>query len=146
MTTAPSPADAVITRYRSGLSQGHLDLPRCQDCDRLIVYPRRRCPHCMSDRQRWETLTGTGSVYSYTVIRRAQGSFKGQEPFAVGWVELTEGPRVFARIRAADVAAVRIGEPVRVIPDQEGVLVFEVNRPLAPPHDAAGSASSPEEN
>lgn len=108
--------DALLDGYRAGLVTGQLRLPRCGGCGRLIAPPRPRCPWCMSREHQSELLSGHGSVYTFTVIRRAQGEFSGTEPFAIGYVEFDEGTRMLARIEAVDVDAVTIAAPVAVIP------------------------------
>jgi uncharacterized OB-fold protein len=123
-------SDLVLARLRDGLADNRLELPRCTDCGTLIWYPRARCPHCMSENLAWEELSGTGTVYSYTVNHRGQGEYAGHEPFVIAYVELAEGPRVLAHV---DIADVRVGAPVRLRGglSQEGHvhLTFEEEEP-----------------
>lgn len=110
MTTTEDP---VLARFRDGLADDRLELPRCADCGRLAWYPRARCPHCMSQSLHWVRLSGRGTVYSYTVNRRGHGEYADKGPFLVAYVELTEGPRVLAHLAVAPEEA-RIGAPVRL--------------------------------
>ena len=48
---------------------------------------------------------GTGTVYSYTVMRT-------KEPYCVAYIELDEGPRLFTNIVDCDLDTVRIGQRV----------------------------------
>lgn len=94
---------------------GKLRIKRCAECGKHHFFPRAICPHCHSDAVNWVKAKGTGTVYSYTVARRAAGpAFKDDVPYAIALVELDEGPRMMARI-AADPQKVRIGAPVAVI-------------------------------
>lgn len=117
--------DPLLARFREALSAGRLDLPRCTACGALVWYPRARCPHCMSGQLAWEALSGTGTVYSYTVNHRGQGRYAGADPFVIAYVELAEGPRVLARVDGTP----RVGRRVRLTHglDDEGQvrLTFE---------------------
>jgi uncharacterized protein len=105
--------DLVLSRFQEGLADHKLMLPRCGDCGTLIWYPRDRCPHCMSGNLAWEELSGTGTVYSYTVNHRGQGEYAGHDPFVIAYVELAEGPRVLSHVDI-DPDSVRVGSPVRL--------------------------------
>jgi hypothetical protein len=122
--------DLVLARLQDGLADNRLELPRCADCGTLIWYPRARCPHCMSGNLVWEELSGTGTVYSYTVNHRGQGEYAGHDPFVIAYVELAEGPRVLSHVDGVDV---RVGDPVRLRGglSQEGHvrLTFEKEEP-----------------
>ncbi|HYQ68174.1 Zn-ribbon domain-containing OB-fold protein [Actinophytocola sp.] len=122
--------DLVLARLQDGLADNRLELPRCADCGTLVWYPRARCPHCMSGNLVWEELSGTGTVYSYTVNHRGQGEYAGHDPFVIAYVELAEGPRVLSHVDSADV---RVGDPVRLRGglSQEGHvrLTFEKEEP-----------------
>jgi len=89
-----------------------LSLQRCAACGKFIYYPRERCPHCFSDKLGWESVSGRGKVYSYTVVRRAS-SRAFAEPYVLAMVELDEGPRMTTNIVAAP-ERVKVGMPVAV--------------------------------
>ena len=89
-----------------------LSLQRCAACKKFIYYPRERCPHCFSDKLGWESVSGRGKVYSYTVVRRASSRAFG-EPYVLAIVELDEGPRMTTNIVAAP-ESVKVGMPVAV--------------------------------
>jgi uncharacterized OB-fold protein len=105
--------DAVLERFKEGLARDRLELPRCTDCDRIVWYPRARCPHCTSSALTWTVLSGAGTVHSYTVNRRGHGEYADKGPFVIAYVELAEGPRVLAHLATAPDEA-RIGAPVRM--------------------------------
>jgi uncharacterized protein len=105
--------DQVLGRFQEGLARDRLELPRCTGCDRVVWYPRERCPHCMSSALTWQNMSGQGAVYSYTVNRRGHGEYAGADPFVIAYVELAEGPRVLAHLAVAPEEA-RIGAPVRL--------------------------------
>lgn len=86
--------------------QGRLLLKRCQACGRFHFYPRVRCPFCMSDRTEWVESSGRGTLYSFTVVRKAPA------PTAPAVVELEEGVRLTSVVLDADVHELRIGDAV----------------------------------
>lgn len=92
-----------------------LSLQRCEGCGDYVYYPRPVCPACGSDRLTWETVSGEGVIYSYTVCHRPAGpAFKAEVPYVVALIDLKEGPRMLSNIVTDDPATVRIGLPVRV--------------------------------
>jgi len=133
---------SVLERWRAGLAVGELRLPRCGGCGRLVAHPRPRCPWCTSAEQTDEILSGIGTVYSFTVIRRAQGAFAGTEPYAVGYVRLSEGPMLLARLDALDLADLAVDVSVLVTPDPEGRLTFR----LVDPSSDVPTSSPPARN
>ena len=106
--------DVETRPFFEAATEGKLRLPRCEDCEFIIFYPRARCPACRSRRTRWTDLSGRGVVYSYTIVRRAPGRWKAHTPYVVAYVELEEGPRMVTNIVDCDPESVSIGMPVRV--------------------------------
>ena len=83
-------------------------LKRCRACARFHWYPRAICPHCMSGETEWVEAAGEGTIYSFSVMERAE------TPYAIAYVELAEGVRVMTNIVDCPFADIRIGQPVRV--------------------------------
>jgi uncharacterized protein len=96
-------------------ARGRLLLAYCEACDTYIWYPRSFCPHCGSRSASWRQATGTGTVYSFTVVGRASGEFREAVPFVVAYVELEEGPRVLTNIVGCEPDQVFIGQSVRAV-------------------------------
>lgn len=93
-----------------------LTIPRCLDCGRYHFYPRALCPHCHSDRLEWTSVSGRGTIYSYTVARKPAGpAFAADVPYVIVIVQLAEGPRMMSTLIADDVGQVRIGMAVEVV-------------------------------
>lgn len=117
MTDLPRPAPTRapdIAPYWEGTARGELVLPRCRACAHLIWYPRSICPACSSRDIAWERLSGLGTVYSMTTVRRAPGEFSAALPYVLAYVELDEGPRVLTNI-LIDGEAPAIGARVRAV-------------------------------
>ncbi len=110
----PSP-DLDSQPYWDATREHRLVLQRCASCSQFWFYPRARCPHCWSPDFTWEEVSGLGTVYSFTVIRRAPTpAFTPAVPYVVALIDLDEGPRVMSNVLGLDVADVRIDLRVRV--------------------------------
>lgn len=109
--TIPAPAVNPENRpYFDAAAQGRLLVKRCVDCGRYHHYPRAICPHCFSDRTEWHEARGTGTVHTYSVLRRGVSV-----PYCIAYVTLDEGVSMMTTIVDCDLDAVRIGQPVRVV-------------------------------
>jgi uncharacterized protein len=97
------------TPYWEAAGQGKLLLKRCAACGAYHFYPRVFCPFCFSGNTEWCEATGTGTIYSFSVMRRAE------VPYAIAYVTLAEGPTMLTNIVYCDLDAIRIGQRVRVV-------------------------------
>lgn len=102
--------------FWEGAAQGRLLVPRCRGCGKAHWYPRNFCPHCFSGDIEWQENSNQGTIYSYTIIRRAG------DPYVVAYVALGEGVTMMTNIIDCDHDAIRIGMPVKPVfkPDTEG--------------------------
>ena len=107
--------DPTNKPYFDAASEGRLLIGLCKDTGRHFFYPRGCSPFTLSPNVELVEAKGTGTIYSFTVMRT-------KEPFSVAYVELDEGPRVFTNIVDCDLDALRIGQKVKVVfkPTQEG--------------------------
>ncbi len=90
-------------------SEGKFLVKRCADCGRVHWYPRAICPFCFSDRTEWVAGSGRGTIYTYSVMRRAP------EPYAIAYVTLEEGPTMMTNIVDCDLDSIRIGQKVKLV-------------------------------
>ena len=96
-----------------------LTFQRCAQCQTVRYPVGPLCPQCRTFEFEWITSSGRGTVYSFTVVRhQTHPAFPA--PYTVVLVEMEEGPRVIAQLRAADGAAFGIGSPVRIAWEDEG--------------------------
>jgi uncharacterized OB-fold protein len=83
-------------------------IKRCTACGKAHWYPRAICPFCMSDKTEWAEASGQGTIYSYSVMRRAPA------PFALAYVTLAEGPTKMTNIVDCDFDRLAIGQAVKI--------------------------------
>jgi len=95
--------------YFEAANQGKLLLKKCGDCGEVHHFPRGVCPFCLSSKVDWVEAKGTGTIYSYSVTRRA-----GPIPYCIAYVTLDEGVTVMTNIVDCDLDTVRIGQKVKL--------------------------------
>jgi len=96
------------------LGQGCLATTRCEACGTRAWPPRGFCGECASDRFAWVDLPSEGTVHAFTAQEMGlPAGFEGPRVFAIVKVD---GLRIFAILRDADPAAVKIGQRVRLSP------------------------------
>jgi uncharacterized OB-fold protein len=69
---------------------------RCADCGAQMFPQPPVCPTCMSENILEEEMPRCGKLYSYTVVY--VGPKKWFKPFAVGYIDLPNGVRVFSHL------------------------------------------------
>lgn len=95
--------------YWEAAARGKLLVKQCQACGQYHFYPRVLCPFCFSDRTEWRGAAGHGTIYSFSVTRRAE------VPYAIAYVTLAEGPTMLSNIVDCDLDAIRIGQSVKLV-------------------------------
>ncbi len=87
--------------------------PVCGSCGENFFTPQAICPSCHSDTWEYQESSGTGSIYSYTVIHRPPDpSFPN--PLIVADIELDEGWRMFSWIVETPATEVEIAARVKL--------------------------------
>jgi hypothetical protein len=89
--------------------EGRFVVPTCSACGKAHWYPRAICPFCASDKVQWRNASGRGSIYTFSVMRRAK------EPYAIAYVTLAEGPTIMTNIVDCDFDKLSIGQAVSVV-------------------------------
>jgi hypothetical protein len=113
----PLPEPSEVTRPFWEAARAHrLELQRCAECERFVFYPRALCPHCGGARLEWRRASGRGTLYSYTVARRAPvPMFESDVPYVIAIVELEEGPRMTSNVVGAGPEKLRVGMPLQAV-------------------------------
>jgi uncharacterized protein len=121
---APHPT-AVSAPFWSGCARHELLLQRCTDCAAVVFYPRSSCPTCGSARLEQVPSAGCGTLYSYTVARRAtHRKLVDRVPYVIAIVDLDEGPRLTSTVVGTAPEDVHIGMRLDVdFEDHEGFTV-----------------------
>jgi uncharacterized OB-fold protein len=106
----PAPQAGPETQpFWDAAAKGQLLIKQCRACGESHYYPRPLCPFCGSDATDWQTAAGTGTVYSYSVMRRAE------VPYAIAYVTLDEGPTMMTNLVDCDFDRLKIGQRVKVV-------------------------------
>jgi uncharacterized protein len=105
--------DADGAAYWEAARNHELRIQCCDVCATVRFYPRVLCPECWSDAATWIETCGEGTIYSWSLVRRAPFPALAERlPYVVALVDLPEGARVFAHLLGADPDEVDIGAPV----------------------------------
>jgi len=114
-------ANADSLPYWNAARERRLLIRKCGACEQLHFMPRHLCPVCWSDQLEWVEAKGTGTVHSFTVIRRApMAAFAPRVPYVVALIDLDEGPRMIANVLGEHALSVRIGDRVKVTFEDRG--------------------------
>ena len=128
----PRPAPEVTGHaapFWAAAQEGRLVVQRCTACGQHQHYPRPWCTNCLSEAVEFVESSGTGTIYTFTVIRRAPlPAFAARVPYVLAYVDLDEGVRLVTNIVDCDPDTVRIGQRVHArfetIDDDHAVVLF----------------------
>lgn len=105
-----------------------LVLQWCEDCGRVVHFPRSFCPSCAGHRLTWREASGRGVLYSFTVDHRPLPPF-GPELWTVALVDLEEGARLMTNVVDCAPDDIRVGLPLEVVweplPDGRHLALFK---------------------
>ncbi|WP_429573991.1 Zn-ribbon domain-containing OB-fold protein [Paraburkholderia sp. UCT70] len=88
-----------IEAHQALLEQGQLCYQACQDCGHVWLSPHTHCPKCLGANWKWAPASGGATLVSFVVFHHAYHDALADEvPYAVGIVELSEGPRLISRL------------------------------------------------
>jgi uncharacterized OB-fold protein len=106
----PAPAVSIETKpFWDAAREGRFLLPKCADCGKAFWYPRKTCPHCLSQNVALVESPGEGVVYTFSIMRRSPTG-----PYAIGYVTLDEGPNLLTNFVDVTPQALKIGMRVKV--------------------------------
>jgi uncharacterized OB-fold protein len=84
----------------------------CTDCGMKVFPVTDVCPGCLSSNVRALPLGSEGRLYSYTMVHVAPPGWR--TPYVVGYVDLSEGVRLFGKVKTDRPDALAIDMPVGV--------------------------------
>lgn len=101
--------------FWAALREGRVDIQRCQQCRRWQHPPQEVCGRCGGE-MGYETVEGTGHVYSRTTTERIKLPFtSGSYTVAVIELDEQERLRMVARLEGSAEVSPEIGDRVRLI-------------------------------
>jgi len=130
MTATARPAPVLTEdnqEFWAAAAQERLVAQRCLNCGRLRHPPGPMCANCHSINHEVVELSGSGVVYSYSILHYPQFPMFDYPVIAV-LVDLDEGVRILSELQGVKSGEVRIGLPVDVrferVDDDVAVPVF----------------------
>ena len=111
-------------QWRDALARGDFLLQRSKSSGEFCFPPRVMAPGTGADDLEWVPASGTGTVYSVTMISPKPPA----NPYAVVLVDLAEGPRLMSRVEGIVADDVHIGMTVKAriaTGEERAVLVFD---------------------
>ncbi len=112
--------DADAITFWDGVTERRLLVPTCLGCGTAFLPPLPCCPTCQSELIEHVEAEGTGTLYSWVVMRRAlDPAYAEAVPYVVAAVELAEGARLFSRLVNID-----IDEPGALVAGMALRLIF----------------------
>lgn len=113
-------------------ADGRLRFLACSSCSYLIHPPTSLCPRCQGRETGPTTVSGRGTVYSFTVNHQPWDGVG--DVYIIAVVEIDEqcDLRLMTNLVGVDPGAVRIGMPVEVVFEDHDPVYLPMFRPVAP--------------
>ena len=117
------PVDRTNAGFWRAAAEGRLDVQRCAACGAHRHPPTEGCYRCRSLDWEWDTLPGTGRIFTYTwVVQALHPAIESAAPYNVTVVEVdgTEGEavRLVTNVVDATEDALRVGALVTLACDR----------------------------
>lgn len=102
----------------------HLVGSHCKKCGQNYFPTREICPKCFAEGEMEQMkLSSHGRLYSYSIVQIAPKRF--MPPYALGYVDFSEGVRVFGQLTTTDPAKLKLDMEVqteigRIAIDEQG--------------------------
>ena len=109
----PDVTDPLTAPFWAGTRAGEIRVQQCDDCGYRRWPPAPLCPQCLGLSAEWTSLDDQGTVLSSCVYHRALApAFRDEIPYAVVYVQLAGGPRMYGQYDGAP-GEVTARQPVR---------------------------------
>ena len=123
--------DALSSRFWQGTRERKLMIQRCTATQRPQWYPRSHSLHAPGAPVEWMQVSGRGTLFTYSVIHRGNGTTP--TPYICAVVELEEGVLFTTTLRGVGDEDMRIGMPLQVDYAEAGPdLVLPFFKPAEP--------------
>nr|WP_304220346.1 OB-fold domain-containing protein [Fredinandcohnia onubensis] len=112
----PGPTITPITKpFWDAVARKEFILQKCCDCGEWVFYPRSHCPHCWSNQLEWKPASGEGTLKTWSIVHRpGHPGWSEVTPYALGVVELEEGPSMLTHLLVDSDQELKIGQPLKV--------------------------------
>lgn len=115
--------------YWDAAREHNLVIQECTDCSKLNMYPKRFCPHCLSENLKWRASPGKGEIYAVTAqLAGPPTGFADRLPYVVAIIRLDEGVQMMSNIVGDGAIDAKIGDRVTVEFENAGEAVLPVFR------------------
>ncbi|MEX2228737.1 MAG: OB-fold domain-containing protein [Dehalococcoidia bacterium] len=119
MPNRPQPAlpEHDTDAFWEGVQKNELRYQTCNECKEVVFTPRAHCTKCGSGKLTTKVSKGTGTVYTYSVVRQSRHpNFADLGAYSVAYVDLDEGFRMLSSIVGVNdpTTEIKIGMPVKV--------------------------------
>jgi uncharacterized OB-fold protein len=92
---------------------------KCRACGLTLYPPKVICPKCWRNDHFEELLLGPyGRLFTFSVVRVGTPQYAQSTPYALGYVDLAEGVRVFAQLAVPDFQELAIGLELELFIDK----------------------------
>lgn len=118
--TFPEPTE-LSRPFWDGLAHGRLMVQRCRACDQHVFRPEVACTRCLTVDLEWVASSGTGVVYTHSVVHRAPHP-DAAVPFVVAVVEVDSAWHLMTNVVGCPPDDVYGGMPVRLRVERVGDL------------------------
>jgi hypothetical protein len=116
--------DELSQPFWDAAKQHRLVIQRCGECRYYNHPPRPVCERCSSQRLEFATVSGRGTIYTFTVMHQPSvAGFEDEVPYINIVVELDEQPMLFmvSNLPHAEKDKIRIGGRVEVRFEKRGL-------------------------
>lgn len=103
---------------------------RCTSCKAYLFPPMVICPRCLRYDKLEQFLLGPyGKLFTYSIVRQGPPHYAEAIPYAIGYVDLNEGVRIFAQLWTETFEELEIGLEMelflhKLYTDAEGMNVI----------------------
>ncbi len=102
-------------KFWEAAHQHKLIMQKCNDCGKLVFYPRKFCPECWSANLGWTDVSGKAKVRTFTItMAGVEQAFMPDLPYVLAVVDLEEGIRMMTNIVDCKSEDVKIGMDVEI--------------------------------
>jgi len=99
--------------FAEGPEGGILLANKCNSCGQVFFPKVTSCLSCFNDELKDIVLSQQGNLYSYSVVHMPASHFK--PPYAVGYINMPEGIRIFAPLKMVEGKPFKVGMKMSLV-------------------------------